>query len=162
MKKIIIFGNSGAGKSTLAKKLQQQYKLEYLDLDLLAWSESSTPTRKPLSQSIKEIDTFLQDAHDWVIEGCYADLLEHVAKNANELIFLNPGADVCINHCRNRPWEPHKYASKEEQDKNLKMLIEWVKQYDKREDEFSLKLHRILFDSFAGNKKEVKIYNNLL
>lgn len=158
MKNILIFGNSGAGKTTLAKQLQQEFKLKHLDLDTLAWTESttSTPTRKPISQSIKEIDSFLDDAHDWVIEGCYADLLEHVANKANELIFLNPGVDVCIKNCRNRPWEPHKYASKEEQDKNLDMLINWVKEYETRDDEFSLKQHNILYDSFLGNKNEVK------
>ncbi len=156
MKKIIIFGNSGAGKSTLARKLQQLHSLSHLDLDLLAWSNSSIPTRKPLSESIQEINDFLSNENEWVIEGCYADLLEHAIKDAEELIFLNPGVEVCIKHCRNRPWEPHKYASKEEQDQNLEMLIEWVKQYDKREDEFSLKSHRRLFNSFTGHKKEIK------
>lgn len=162
MKRILIFGNSGAGKTTLAKELQKKFKLEHLDLDTLAWSDASTPTRTPLDQSINEIDTFLENASGWVIEGCYADLLEYVAKQANEILFLNPAVETCIKNCRSRPWESHKYASKEEQDKNLEMLVEWVKQYDKREDEFSLKSHRKLFDLFAGNKKEVKVYNNNL
>ena len=152
MKKIIIFGNSGAGKSTLAKKLQIKFNLKHLDLDTLAWSESSIPTRKPLAESINDIDTFLSEASNWVIEGCYVDLLEYVSKHASELIFLNPATEVCIEHCRSRPWEPHKYDSKEEQDKNLNMLIDWVKDYDSREDEFSLKSHLELFESFQGNK----------
>jgi len=156
MKRTVVFGNSGAGKTTLAKKLQQEYNLEHLDLDALAWSDAVPPARKELSQSINEIDAFLNNYGSWVIEGCYADLLEHVAKLANEMLFFNPGVEVCIEHCRNRPWEPHKYTSKEEQDNNLEMLIDWVKQYDKREDEFSLKSHRRLFDSFTGYKKEIK------
>jgi len=155
MKNILIFGNSGAGKTTLAKKLQHEFNLKHLDLDILAWTKSSTPTRKPLSQSINDIDTFLEDANDWVVEGCYADLLEYVANKANELIFLNPGVDICIKNCQNRPWEPHKYVSKEEQDKNLDMLIDWVREYELRDDEFSLKQHRIVYDSFSGNKNEV-------
>ena len=154
MKKIMIFGNSGAGKSTQAKKLQHDLNLQHLDLDMLAWSNASIPTRKPLSESIKEIDNFLSDAAEWVIEGCYADLLQHVSLLANEMIFINPGIEVCIRHCRNRSWEPHKYHSKEEQNENLDMLIEWVKQYDERDDEFSLKAHKALFDSFEGRKTE--------
>lgn len=156
MKKILIFGNSGAGKTTLAKKLSGTFSLSHLDLDILAWLNTKPPTRKPLDESIGTIDDFLLNNPDWVIEGCYADLLAHVSKKANEIIFLNPGAEVCIKSCENRPWEPHKYASKEEQDKNLEMLIEWVKQYDKREDVFSLKSHRQLFNSFTGHKKEIK------
>lgn len=154
MKKILIFGNSGAGKSTLAKKLQQQFNIAHLDLDTLAWSETTVPTRKPMLDSIKEIDAFLSEENDWIVEGCYADLLSHVAQHADELVFINPGTDICIEHCRARPWEPHKYSSKDEQDKNLDMLIDWVKQYDTREDEFSLKAHRKLYESFAGSKTE--------
>lgn len=156
MKNILIFGNSGSGKTTLAKQLQQDFELKHLDLDTLAWAESETPTRKDLSISFNEIDSFLANENNWVVEGCYADLLEYVAKNANEMIFLNPGIDVCIKHCRARPWEPHKYASKEEQDKNLDMLIDWVREYESRDDEFSLKQHKKLYDRFLGNKKEVK------
>ena len=160
MTKIIIFGNSGAGKTTLAKQLQQNFKLEHLDLDTLAWSDENTPTRKLLTQSINEIDVFLSHKHDWVIEGCYTDLLEYVAKQANEMLFLNPGVEVCINNCRNRAWEPHKYASKEEQDKNLEMLIDWVKQYETRNDEFSLKAHIALYESFQNRKTVVKAGGN--
>lgn len=152
MKKIIIFGNSGAGKSTLAKKLKQEFNLAHLDLDTLAWSDTIPPQRKPLTESNKEIDTFLLSAPGWIIEGCYADLLSYVIENANEVIFLKPDIEVCIQRCRLRPWEPHKYKSIEEQDKNLPMLIDWVKQYESRSDEFSLRAHQVLFDSFTGKK----------
>lgn len=155
MKKILVFGNSGAGKSTLANTLQQKLNIAHLDLDTLAWSDASEPLRKPLAESTNEIDTFLSNTSNWVIEGCYADLLQYVAKDATEMIFLNPGTEVCIQHCKQRPWEPHKYASKNAQDKNLEMLIDWVKQYDKREDEFSLNQHLTLFESFSGKKTEV-------
>lgn len=156
MNKIVIFGNSGAGKSTLAKKRQKELNLSHLDLDTLAWSTEKTPTRKSFAESTKEIDEFLSKNSGWVIEGCYADLLGYVIKHADDIIFLNPGTEVCIQHCRERPWEPHKYASKQEQDNNLDMLIEWIKQYELREDEFSLKEHKQLFESFAKNKIEIK------
>lgn len=156
MKKILIFGNSGAGKSTLAKKLQNKFNLELLDLDTLAWLDVVPPERKLFNESTNEIDHFQKDNASWVIEGCYADLLEHASIKANEIIFLNPGTDVCVRHCKSRPWEPHKYISKKEQDKNLDMLIDWVKQYDERDDEFSLKSHKALYEKLSGNKIEIK------
>jgi hypothetical protein len=60
-----------------------------------------------------------------------------------------------VQNCRARPWEPHKYASKAEQDANLPMLLDWVRAYDSRDDEFSLRAHRRLFKSFNGPKREV-------
>lgn len=156
MRKLLIFGNSGSGKTTLANELSNKLNLIHLDLDILAWLDMQPPVRKPLTESFKIIDDFLSQHSNWVIEGCYADLLSYASKQANKIIFLNPGLDVCINNCKNRPWEPHKYNSKEEQDNNLDMLIEWVKQYDKHEDECSLKSHKSLFDLFEGNKKEIK------
>jgi hypothetical protein len=119
---------------------------------MLAWLPVNPPARKPLADSAREIDAFIAANRDWVIEGCYADLLQVALSHASELIFLNPGVEQCIANCRNRPWEPHKYASKEAQDRNLEMLVDWVRQYPERTDEFSLQAHQALFDGFDGNK----------
>jgi hypothetical protein len=71
-------------------------------------------------------------------------------------VFLNPGIEACVANARRRPWEPHKYASKEKQDANLDMLIGWIREYETRSDEtFSRSTHRALFDSFAGDKIEL-------
>ena len=91
----------------------------------------------------------------WVVEGCYADLLEATLCHCTRLLFLNPGIEVCIANARIRPWEPHKYPSKEAQDANLEMLIGWIRNYETRSDTFSLAAHRALFDSFGGNKIEL-------
>ncbi len=145
-------GNSGSGKSTLAKRLSTEHSLAHLDLDTLAWLATTPPQRAP--DGLAKLDAFMTTER-WVIEGCYADLLAHAAKRCTELVFLNPGVDVCIAHCRARPWEPHKYASKQAQDANLPMLVEWVRAYETRTDEFSLPAHRRLFESFAGVKREL-------
>lgn len=42
----------------------------------------------------------------------------------------------------------------EAQDANLRMLIGWVREYETREDEFSLREHRRLFDAHGGPKVE--------
>jgi len=152
--KIVIFGNSGSGKSTLAKRYQLDNDLALLDLDAIAWQDSIPPARKSLIHSANLIDQFVSDHARWVVEGCYADLLEIAMQHANEIIFLNPGLDACLANCRNRPWEPHKYESAEAQNNNLDMLLEWVKQYETRNDEFSLSAHRSLYQMFEGKKSE--------
>jgi adenylate kinase family enzyme len=154
--RVVIMGNSGAGKSTMAGRLAAEHGLAHLDLDTLAWLPVMPPRRAPLADSLAKFAAFA-DAHDrWVIEGCYADLIEPATARCTELVFLDPGIETCIAHCRARPWEPHKYASKEAQDGNLEMLIEWVRAYETRDDEFSLRAHRALFDRFAGRKRELK------
>ncbi len=153
--RIVIYGNSGAGKSTLARRLADEHGLRHLDLDTLAWLPTSPPRRAPLADSLAKLDAFTVQGDAWVIEGCYADLIESAAQRSTELVFLNPGVDTCVAHCRARPWEPHKYASKEAQDANLEMLLDWVRAYATRDDEFSLRAHRALFDRFSGAKREV-------
>ena len=111
MTRIVIFGNSGSGKSTLAKQLSTKYALSHLDLDSLAWEDSVPPCRKALHESAALIEEFFEQNQNWVIEGCYSDLLELVTVHANEMIFLNPGVETCIQNCKNRLWEAHKYKS---------------------------------------------------
>jgi len=156
MQRILIFGNSGAGKSTLARQLATERGLAHLDLDTLAWQPGSPPQRRPLKESAREIGVFTALHPSWVVEGCYSDLLELAVPECTELVFLNPGVEACIAHCRARPWEPHKYASKAEQDANLPLLLDWVRDYETRADEFSLRSHRRLYDHFAGLERELR------
>lgn len=153
MRKVLIFGNSASGKSTLAKQLADKEALAHLDLDVLAWMPSMPPVRMALSDSKQKMQEFTKINNDWVIEGCYTDLLELVAAEANEIIFMNLDEHACINNARKRPWEPHKYASKKHQDDNLEMLIEWIRQYFVRHDECSLKSHSKFFEQFDGKKQ---------
>ena len=151
--RVLIFGNSGSGKTTLAQSLAREHGLAHLALDQLAWSAPAV--RKSFEESAAEVLCFLR-AHDaWVVEGCYGDLLELVLPSATEVRFLNPGIEVCVAHCRARPWEPDKYASKGEQDERLGFLLEWVRAYESRPDEYSLARHRQLYESFRGKKQEV-------
>lgn len=152
MKKVVIFGNSGSGKSTLAQQLREEEGLSHLDLDTIAWLPSSPPERKPLAESKREIEFFTSVNEGWVIEGCYADLLEIVLPDSSEIIFLNLPAEACVANAKNRPWEPHKYESKEAQDANLEMLIAWIAQYPERSDTFSRSAHEALFNGYKGKK----------
>ena len=156
MKKILIFGNSGSGKSTLAAKIAASNNIAHLDLDTLAWKPSIPPERESLVISSKNIESFTSKNNSWVIEGCYTDLLETVHSEVTEIIYLNLPVKLCIENAKNRPWEPHKYKTKETQDENLNMLIEWITQYMKRDDQFSYKSHMKFYDSFDGKKSMIK------
>lgn len=156
MERILIFGNSGSGKSTLASRLAGLHNARHLDLDTIAWLADRPGVRMPLDESIAELKRFIESCDDWVIEGCYSDLLREAAVFCTEMIFLNPGVEACVENCLNRPWEPHKYESPEAQDANLRLLIDWVREYETRQDEFSLSEHRRLFDRHSGRKAEYR------
>ena len=89
-----------------------------------------------------------------MIEGCYSDLLAHTLTKCSEIVFMNLPITLCIENARNRPWEPHKYESKAPQDANLTMLIDWIAQYEQRNDTFSNSAHQQLFDEFVGKKTQ--------
>lgn len=154
MRKIIIFGNSGSGKSTLAQELRDQ-GLAHLDLDILAWLRSNPPERRPTDQAFKQIQSFISENGEWVVEGCYADLLELVKPFSNEAIFMNLPVHLCQENAKNRPWEPHKYESKKTQDANLPMLLDWIAGYMERDDALSYFAHSALFKGFQGKKTEL-------
>ena len=154
MKQVVIFGNSGSGKSTLARSYAESAEVKHLDLDEIAWKAPGI--RKELEESIGELKTFISKNSEWIIEGCYGSLIAEAARRANELLFLNPGIEACQKNCRARPWERHKYETKEQQDQNLEMLLNWVAGYQSRTDEFSLAAHREIFDSFSGPKQELR------
>ena len=152
MNRIVIIGNSGSGKTTMGDRLAAEHALPHLDLDSLAWE--SPGVRRPLEESIAMMHAFVEANLEWIVEGCYSGLVESILPFATELRFLNPGIDACVRNCRARPFEPHKYASREEQNARLEFLLSWVREYAVRDDEYSLAAHRRLFDAFAGPKLE--------
>ncbi|EAT12500.1 AAA family ATPase [Bermanella marisrubri] len=153
MKRILIFGNSGSGKSTFAKYLSESENLAHLDLDTLAWKPITPPEREDINVSFEAIKHFTDNNEEWVIEGCYTDLLTLLETQATEIVFMNLSIEDCIKNAKARPWEPHKYESKQAQDDNLSMLIEWIAQYTERKDTFSYDAHQTFYDRFNGAKK---------
>ncbi|MEY3299411.1 MAG: hypothetical protein RLZZ597_2671 [Cyanobacteriota bacterium] len=151
--KIILLGNAGAGKSTLARKLVTQQDAARLSLDEVAFQGGVE--RRPIEDSVSDVMRFITENKHWIIEGCYADIIEPIMDYCDELIFLNPGVEICIAHCRARPWEPEKFSSAQEQDENLNNLIAWVQSYETRSDEYGLRRHRALYESFRGAKREL-------
>lgn len=131
-------------------------KLAHYDLDPIAWLPTTPPKRASLSACQKLIDQFISENSAWVIEGCYSDLLEIAIPNATELIYLDLTVEDCVANAKNRPWEPHKYESKELQDANLNMLIGWIQTYPTRSDSCSKSAHESLYNQFCGYKSIIK------
>jgi adenylate kinase family enzyme len=154
MRRFGILGNSGSGKTWLARELSSVHGLPVLDLDTIVWEPGKVAMRRSESAVLSELDSFLSANEGWIVEGCYGGLIEHALTKRPVLIFLNPGADKCKQHCMSRPHEPEKYKSKEDQDAMLQFLLEWVEGYYSRQDDMSLFYHRGLFDAYAGVKEE--------
>lgn len=154
-RRILIMGNSGSGKSTLGRRLADEHGLTHLDLDPFAWLPTDPPERMPLAEAEGSIRAALDEGQGWVVEGCYADLLGVLAEDATELVYLALPVETCQAHARARPWEPHKYPSREAQDANLAMLLEWIAAYPERQGPMGRAAHVELFERFGGSKRRV-------
>jgi len=147
--RIVIFGNSGSGKSTLARKIAGERPV--LDLDLIVWEPGKIAVRRAEEEILMDFYRFLSQ-EKWVVEGCYGDLVEASFYRDPLLIFLDPGEEVCLEHCRMRSFEPQKYASKEDQDAMLSFLLNWVQEYYHRKGAMSHQKHQELFERYPGKK----------
>ncbi len=148
-----LLGNSGSGKSTLARRLAERDGRPVLDLDTLVWEPGTIGVMRDAHQVQGDLEKFCIQHESWIIEGCYAQWIQAVLKYRPELVFLDPGEEVCIQNCRSRPWEPHKYASKEEQDGKLEFLLGWVADYYHREGDMSWREHHAVFEGYEGMKR---------
>jgi hypothetical protein len=146
--RIVILGNAGSGKSTLAKSLARTQVMPMLDLDTLVWEPDRVAVERPDQLVFADLAQFCRESDDWVIDGCYGDLVEAVLPNRPLLIFLEPGEAVCVANCRARPWEPHKYRTQRE-------LLGWVRSYYGLDASMSLAGHRAVFGAYTGPKRLV-------
>ena len=148
-------GNAGSGKSTLARRLAARHGCRVLDLDTVAWEADAPTVLRDAARAGAEVADFCRNTRDWVVEGCYAALIRQTLQHQPILLFLDPGAEACVAHCRERPWEPHKFASREAQDAALPFLLDWVRAYDTRDDDMSRGAHEGLFAAYAGPKRRL-------
>ena len=150
--RIAIVGNSGSGKSTLAKRLAAAGNVAVLDLDTIAWEPGQVALPRDRVDAAADVLAFCRSNEDWVVEGCYASLIEIALELNPELVVLDPGVEQCTENCRTRPWEPHKYSTKDEQDQRLEFLLEWLAAYYSRDDDMSLLAHKRVYEGYAGVK----------
>jgi adenylate kinase family enzyme len=153
--RVVIVGNSGSGKSWKARQLAQQHQLAHLDLDTIYFVPGLIAVARPMEAVLADLRAFVDANPAWVVEGCYGDVVEAALPFCGELLFMNPGKDVCLANNGRRPWEPHKYTSKQQQDSMLPFLLDWVGKYYERDDNCSYAFHQRIFDAFIGAKREV-------
>ena len=150
--RVAIVGNSGSGKSTLASQIAAAHSLVSLDLDTVAWEPGKIAVPRSADAAAAAVIAFCGQHDRWVVEGCYAGLVQQTLEHAPILLFVDPGVEACLANCRNRPWEPHKYASKAEQDEKLEFLLTWVREYSSRDGDLSLSAHQAIFEQYRGPK----------
>lgn len=147
-----ILGNSGSGKSTLAKALVAHCEASYLDLDSVAWVPGSVGVPREPGEAERDVCEFCACHPQFVLEGCYENLMAAALPFQPLLVFLDADAGVCEAHCRARPWEPHKYATADAQNEKLQFLLEWVRGYYTRTGPLSHAAHAALYDAWSGPK----------
>lgn len=132
-----------------------------LDLDTVAWEPGQIAVPRDPLRAQADVREFCSAHEHWVVEGCYASLVDVALEQDALLVFMNPGRAQCEANCRARPWEPYKYASREEQDQRLAFLLQWVADYYVRDGEMSLAGHRECFEAYDGPKTELVIQPSL-
>lgn len=124
-----------------------------LDLDTVAWETGQIAVPRDAGDAADDVHNFCNANEHWVVEGCYASLIEVALGFGAQLLVLDPGVDQCIDNCRSRPWEPHKYSSQAEQDDHLEFLLTWVAGYYARDDDMSLSAHKRVYERYGGAKQ---------
>lgn len=150
-----VLGNSGSGKSSLARWLGARLELAVLDLDTVAFEPDRIAEPRPVALARADVRAFCGGHEGWIVEGCYAELIEVALEFAPRLLLLDPGEARCLANCRSRPHEPHKYASRAEQDARLEFLLDWVRAYYHRDGSLSLAGHLACFEAYAGPRERV-------
>ena len=153
--RVALVGNSGSGKSTLAREIAAAHSIVSLDLDTVAWEPGKIAVARPPGAAAADVRSFCLAQESWVVEGCYATLIGNTLERSPILLFIEPGVEACVANCRSRPWEPHKYASKQVQDQHLEFLLAWVREYYSRAGDLSLAAHQALFDEYPGTKHKL-------
>jgi adenylate kinase family enzyme len=153
--RIAILGNSGSGKSTLSRWLAEQTGAAALDLDTVAWEPNQIAVPRPPDVAVHDVEIFCSEHESWIVEGCYASLVMVALRFKPHFLFLDPGKAACVEHCRARPWEPHKFESEVAQDDHLSSLLTWVAEYYTRGGDMSLAAHTECFDHYSGEKTRV-------
>jgi len=153
--RVAILGNSGSGKSTLASQLAAGRAVDILDLDTIFWEPDQIAVPRDIAIALADLNSFCRSHDQWIVEGCYGNLIEAALIYEPELVFLDPGLERCLSNCRGRTWEAHKYSSREEQDSKLEYLLQWVTDYYERDGDMSLAGHEEIYASYDGPKRRV-------
>lgn len=138
------------------RALAREHSWPQLDLDTIAWEPQKIAVPRDSGDAEADVERFCFGQLDWIVEGCYSELIAVSLRYSPLLIFLDPGLDRCLANCRERPWEPHKFRSKAEQDQKLAFVLNWVREYYTRDGPMSLHAHEALYQSYPGPKHRLQ------
>lgn len=74
--RVAIIGNSGSGKTTLAHRLVPDAHTYILDLDTVAWEPDKIAVARSMEKARSDVRAFCRSHKSWIVEGCYAGLVE--------------------------------------------------------------------------------------
>jgi hypothetical protein len=89
------------------------HSLTVLDLDTVAWEPGKIAESRDAAAASSDVARFCDSNQHWIVEGCYAGLAQVALLHTPALLFLDPGLEMCLENCRDRPWERHKYPTQQ-------------------------------------------------
>jgi adenylate kinase family enzyme len=113
--RVFVIGNSGSGKTTFARGLAERLGRPHVDLDAVAFS-NQVGTRRSVAESFELLSETPGFDDRSVVEGCYADLVQALARPDDHLVWLDLPVTACVENARARPWEPNEWPSAAAQD----------------------------------------------
>lgn len=144
-KKILIIGNSSSGKTYLAQQISTNKNYPIIHLDQIFWSNSSFTQAVPKEIRHQNLASHLM-AENWIVEGVFGDLSALAALSADQLIFLNLSWEECHDSLIKRG---RSSLSSEDQ---FNELLDWAKDYWRRETPSSFQGHQNIYNNFYNDK----------
>ncbi|MBE6703306.1 MAG: adenylate kinase [Ruminococcaceae bacterium] len=101
--RVMIIGSPGSGKSTFARALHRLTDLPLIYLDRLFWRADKTTLSR--EEFVSELQRVLSGER-WIIDGNYSFTMELRLQRADQVIFLDYPADICLDGIRKRRNQP--------------------------------------------------------
>lgn len=134
-KRILIIGASGTGTTTLGKRISNQLKISFIDLDELFWLDSDIPfTKFRNTEQLREIvNDKIYSRREWVISGDPSLWNVDIENKINYLIFLKAPTNIRISRLEKRYDNQYGIASRVQGNlifENHQEFIKWTLKYD--------------------------------
>lgn len=64
-----------------------------LDLDTVAWEPQKIAVPRAEADALRDVETSSVSGGDWIVGGCYSELVATSLRHWPVLLFLNPGME---------------------------------------------------------------------
>ncbi len=151
----VIIGNSGSGKTWLAAKMAKEHNLPVIHLDDLFWQPGGFDRKRSNEDVLRRIERS-KGERSWIVEGVFGELAELYLDQADLLVWLDIGWDICRRRLLERGSESKKHMAREQSAEGLRKLVEWASHYYGRNDLRSHSGHKAVFERFSGRKMQIQ------